>query len=321
MSGPIIAIYVLVFFGVLVIVEGLYLLFFGKAISLDNQVNARLNDLNKTHHHEEALAQLRKTLADGKGSAAVPFHKHLSNMARRAGIQLSAVRIIMIMALLSVFVTLMVMMIGTIGVFPAAILGSAIGILAPYGWLSTAENRRLKLLEEQLPDAVELMVRSLKVGHPITATIAIVATEIADPLATEFALIADEAAYGRDLSDALLNTADRLNLSDMRFLAVAISIQQQSGGNLAEILDGLATIIRARFRLFRRIKTITAEAKWSGTFLSVFPVVGFVGLSILKPDYYAQVHADGLYGPALVVVGLFMIVNFVAMRIITNVKV
>lgn len=321
MTGPVIAIYVLVFFGVLVMVQGLYLLFFGKAASMDNQVNARLNDLNKTHHHEEALAQLRKTLADGKGSAAVPFHKHLSDMARRAGIQLSAGRIIMIMTLLSAFVTLLVMMIGTVGILPATVLGSAIGILGPYGWLSAAEQRRLKLLEEQLPDAVELMVRSLKVGHPVTAAIAIVATEVAEPLATEFALIADETAYGRNIGDALLNASDRLNLSDMRFLAVAISIQQQSGGNLSEILDGLAKVIRARFRLFRRIKTITAEAKWSGTFLSIFPIIGFVALSIFKPDYYAQVQADGIYGPALVIVGLFMIVNFVAMRIITNVKV
>ena len=120
------------------------------------------------------------------------------------------------------------------------------------------------MLEEQLPDAVELMVRSLRVGHPFSSALDIVAKEVPDPLGTEIGVIADEAAYGRDVARSLKALAERLDMQDLRFLAVAVTIQQQSGGNLAEILDGLAKVIRARFKLFRRVKAITAEAKWSG---------------------------------------------------------
>ena len=135
------------------------------------------------------------------------------------------------------------------------------------------EPLALPYLEEQLPDAVELMVRSLRVGHPFSSAIGIVSKEVPDPLGTEFGLIADEAAYGRDVAESLKAFAERMDNQDLRFLAVAVTIQQQSGGNLAEILDGLAKVIRARFKLFRRVKAITAEAKWSGMFLSFFPVV------------------------------------------------
>ena len=100
--------------------------------------------------------------------------------------------------------------------------------------------------------------------------------------------ISDEAAYGRDVGEALKDMAERLDMQDMRFLAVAVTIQQQSGGNLAEILAGLAKVIRARFRLFRRVKAITAEAKWSGKFLSGFPILALIGIQVLEPNYYDE---------------------------------
>ena len=107
--------------------------------------------------------------------------------------------------------------------------------------------------------------------------------EVQDPLASEFGVIADESAFGRDVGEALKAMAERLDMQDLRFLAVAVTIQQQSGGNLAEILMGLAKVIRARFRLFRRVKAITAEAKWSGKFLSAFPLVALVVINMWRP--------------------------------------
>jgi tight adherence protein B len=179
----------------------------------------------------------------------------------------------------------------------------------------------MDLLEEQLPDAIELMVRSLKVGHPFTSAISIVATEVGDPLATEFGIIADEAAYGRDIGEALKDMSDRLDMQDLRFLAVAVTIQQQSGGNLAEILAGLATVIRARFRLFRRVKAITAEAQWSGKFLSGFPLMALVGIQLLDPNYYDNVLDHPYFIPACLVVGVFLTVNLFVMRALVNIKV
>jgi len=165
------------------------------------------------------------------------------------------------------------------------------------------------------------MVRSLRVGHPFSNAISIVSKEIQDPLASEFGVIADEAAYGRDLGEALKDMAERLDMQDLRFLAVAVTIQQQSGGNLAEILAGLAKVIRARFRLFRRVKAITAEAKWSGKFLSGFPLAALVVINLGDPHYYDEVRDHPYFIPACFLVGIFLVLNLFVMRILTNIKV
>ena len=182
-------------------------------------------------------------------------------------------------------------------------------------------RRRLALMEEQLPDAVELIVRSLRVGHPLASAIGIVAKEIADPLGSEMGFIADEAAYGRDVSDSLRALGERSGLQDLRFLAVAVGIQQKSGGNLAEILEGLSKVVRARFKLFRKVKAITAEARWSGVFLSAFPVLALIAINVMEPDYYADVQDTAYFIPAAGVVVGFLIVNVVFMRMMIKIKV
>jgi tight adherence protein B len=202
-----------------------------------------------------------------------------------------------------------------------ALLAIAIGVAAVFFWVSAKANKRMGLIEEQLPDAVELMVRSLRVGHPFTNAISIVSKEIQDPLASEFGVIADESAYGRDVGEALKDMAERLDMQDLRFLAVAVTIQQQSGGNLAEILAGLAKVIRARFRLFRRVKAITAEAKWSGKFLSAFPIVALIVINVSDPNYYDEVMDHPYFIPACFLVGIFLAANLYVMRVLTDIKV
>ena len=134
-------------------------------------------------------------------------------------------------------------------------------------------------------------------------------------------MIADESAYGRDVGEALKDMAERLDMQDLRFLAVAVTIQQQSGGNLAEILAGLAKVIRARFRLFRRVKAITAEAKWSGKFLSAFPILALIVINIGDPHYYDEVRDHPYFIPACFIVAIFLGVNLLVMRALTDIKV
>jgi tight adherence protein B len=110
-------------------------------------------------------------------------------------------------------------------------------------------------------------------------------------------------------------------MQDMRFLAVAVAIQQQSGGNLAEILAGLSRVIRARFRLFRRVKAITAEAQWSGKFLSGFPVAALIFINVSDPHYYDGVRDHPLFIMGCIAVGMFLAANLFVMRILTNIKV
>lgn len=314
-------IYGLIFFGVLVLVEGIYLTVFGRSISLNNRVNRRLEMLDKGGNREEVMEKLRKEMEQHLKARRVPLYSILSTKAQKAAIAFSPKQLIMLMAGLSVL-AFFGLTIGTATSVPVrSAVSVAMGIGGVFTWITMKANKRMALLEEQLPDAIELMVRSLRVGHPFSSAIGIVASEVADPLATEFGVIADEAAYGRDMGEALKDMAERLEMQDLRFLAVAVTIQQQSGGNLAEILDGLAKVIRARFRLFRRVKAITAEAKWSGKFLSGFPVMALIAIQLIKPDYYDEAMAHPYFIPACIAVGGFLVTNLVVMRTLVNIKV
>ena len=314
-------IYGLIFIGVLVLVEGLYLVAFGKSISLNSRVNRRLEMLEKGGPRAEVLDKLRKEMQQHMNNKSIPIYSILAEKAQKAAIAFSPKQLIMIMGGLSV-VAFFGLTIGTTTEFLIRVLISAgIGIGAVYFWIAAKAKKRMSMIEEQLPDAVELMVRSLRVGHPFVSAINTVSKEMADPLGSELGIIADEAAYGRDVADAIEAMAERLDLQDLRFLAVAVGIQQKSGGNLAEILSGLARVIRSRFKLFRKVKAITAEAKWSGMFLSVFPLLALVGINVMQPDYYEEVMESPVFIPAAAVVAVMLGVNVIVMRMMVNIKV
>ncbi|MBZ0124402.1 MAG: type II secretion system F family protein [Roseovarius sp.] len=314
-------IYALIFAGVLALVEGIYLTVFGKSISLNSRVNRRLDMLDKTGNRQEVMEKLRKEMTQHLKARNIPIYSILSSKAQKAAIAFTPKQLIMLMGGLSVL-AFAGLTVGTGTEVPVrAAVSVGIGIGGVFVWINSKAAKRMKLMEEQLPDAIELMVRSLRVGHPFSSAISIVADEVADPLATEFGIIADESAYGRDVGEALKDMAERLDMQDLRFLAVAVTIQQQSGGNLAEILEGLAKVIRARFRLFRRVKAITAEAKWSGNFLSAFPILALVGIQMIKPDYYDEAMNHPLFIPACLTVGGFLVANIFVMRALVNIKV
>ncbi|MFG6582193.1 type II secretion system F family protein [Sulfitobacter sp. 1A12779] len=314
-------IYGLIFIGVLVLVEGLYLVAFGKSISLNSRVNRRLEMLEKGARREEVLDKLRKEMQQHMNAKSIPLYSLLSERAQKAAIAFTPQQLLMIMAGFAALAFLGLTIGTDTSVSVRALMSIAMGVGAVFFWVSHKASKRMAMIEEQLPDAVELMVRSLRVGHPFSNAISIVSKEIQDPLASEFGVIADEAAYGRDLGEALKDMAERLDMQDLRFLAVAVTIQQQSGGNLAEILAGLAKVIRARFRLFRRVKAITAEAKWSGKFLSGFPLAALVVINLGDPHYYDEVRDHPYFIPACFLVGIFLVLNLFVMRILTNIKV
>ena len=314
-------IYAIVFVAVLLVVEGLYLTIFGKSISLNNRVNRRLDLLEKGGGREEVLEQLRKEMSQHMRARNIPLYALLADKAQKANIAFSPPQLILIMMLLSAFAFIGLTFGTEAGVGIRAAVSVAMGVGGVYVWVNSKAKKRLAMIEEQLPDAVELMVRSLRVGHPFSSAIGIVAKEVPDPLGSEFGVIADEAAYGREVSESLKSLAERVDMQDLRFLAVAVTIQQQAGGNLAEILDGLAKVIRARFKLFRRVKAITAEAKWSGMFLSVFPIVALVAINVIQPNYYDDVKDSPMFIPACIAVGVFLVANVIFMRMMVNIKV
>ncbi len=314
-------IYGLIFVAVLALVQGIYLTVFGKSISLNNRVNRRLDMLERGAGREQVLEQLRKEMSQHMKSKSIPLYAILAEKAQKANIAFTPSQLIMVMGILAV-VAFVGLTFATGASFPIRIvLSIGMGVGAVFVWVNNTAKKRLGMIEEQLPEAVELMVRSLRVGHPFTSALQIVAQEVPDPLGSEMGVISDEAAYGRDVGEALKHMAERMDMQDLRFLAVAVTIQQTSGGNLAEILDGLAKVIRARFKLFRRVRAITAEAKWSGMFLSLFPIVALVMINVIQPNYYDDVKETAAFIPACLVVAAFLVVNIFVMKALVNIKV
>jgi len=314
-------IYGAIFVSVLLMIEGLYLVIFGKSIRMNSRVNRRIDLLEKGNDREQVLETLRKEREQHRKSVRIPIMSMISDKAAKANIAFSPKALVMVMVLLGItaFIGLTFMTSASLPV--RAGVSVVMGFGAVYMWLNKKAKARMSLIEEQLPDAVELMVRSLRVGHPFSSAINIVAQEVADPLGSEFGIIADEAAYGMDITESLNKMAETIDMQDLRFLAVAVNIQQKSGGNLAEILAGLAKVIRSRFKLFRRVKAITAEAKWSGMFLSAFPIMALIGINVMQPNYYDAVMETEYFIPAALVVGVFLVTNYVFMKIMVNIKV
>jgi tight adherence protein B len=165
---------------------------------------------------------------------------------------------------------------------PAFGIGLAFGFL-PIGYVLILRNRRFAKFQAGLPSALDLMVSALRAGHSLIAAMGLVARECADPIGCEFRSCFEEQNFGLELKNALDNLINRVPLQDLRIVATAILIQKESGGNLAEVLDKTAHVIRERFRLKRKIATHTAQGRLSGLILSLLPVVTGMALFAVNP--------------------------------------
>ncbi len=314
-------IYAVIFAAVLFLIEGIYLAVFGKSVRLESRVNRRLQLLEKGESRESVMETLRKEREQHTKTLRLPVIGILSKKAAIANIAFTPNALLAVVLLLITIAFVALTFATSANLTMRIIVSIVMGYGAVYVWLSSKAKKRMDLFEEQLPDAVELMVRSLRVGHPFASSVNIVAQEMPDPLGTEFGILVDEANFGADISDSLRKMTERVDVQDLRFLAVAVAIQSQSGGNLAEVLDGLGKVIRSRFKLFRRVNAITAEAKWSGWFLSFFPIIALVAINVLQPDYYDGVENTPVFLPLAIVVVIFLIVNIIFMHMMVNFKV
>ncbi|MEM1162857.1 MAG: type II secretion system F family protein [Pseudomonadota bacterium] len=314
-------IYGLIFVGVLLVVEGLYLIVFGKTLRREKKVNRRLGLLQDGRDTEEVLSILRQEREGSEKTRSTPVIGGLVEKARHANIVISARGLALTLVVLAAVSFLLLTIFTAAPLHIRILIAVVISYFTLSLWLRNKARKRIALFEEQLPDSLDLMVRSLRVGHPVNAAVSIVAREMPDPIGTEFGLIADEATYGMTVNDALDRMAARVPVPDLRFLAIAINIQAQSGGNLAEILDGLSKVIRSRFKLFRKVKAITAEARWSGWFLSIFPVVALLLVQVVDPMYYDRVADHPLFVPGAILTFVLLIANIIFMRLLVNIKV
>jgi tight adherence protein B len=154
-------------------------------------------------------------------------------------------------------------------------------------WLAVQRKRsqRLKQLERQLPDAADLIARALRAGHSFASALGMLAEELADPLGAEFRIVFDEINFGVSMNTALYNITERVPIDDLRYFVIAVLIQRESGGNLAEILGNIGFIIRERLKLFAKVRALSAEGRLSAWILALLPFVVIGVLSVLSPDF------------------------------------
>ncbi len=187
-------------------------------------------------------------------------------------------------------------------------IGLAMGYL-PFLYLIFKKNGRMKKFDAQLPDALDLMARALKAGHAFPGGLQMVAREFDEPIGTEFAKVVEEVNFGVGVEEALRNLANRFDTSsDLKFFSVAVMIQRESGGNLAEILESIARIIRERFKLMGTIRTLSAEGRLSAIILVAIPFFVAFALSIMNPKYITVLITDPI-GKLLVFISLLMMVS------------
>lgn len=315
--------YAALFIGVLLLVEGLYQIVIDVRSGPRAQINRRMKMLESGSDPHQILQALRRKRTQprvGLGQA-LAIGDSLERLITQAGLSLPVGRLLLWQAVFGA------MILAGLGLWtPVPRAAAAIVALAATGglpllYLRALKRRRMKLFGEQLPAALDLLVRSLRVGHPLSAALGVVAQELPDPIGSEFGIVVDEVTYGLDLQEAIDNMNERIDLPDLRYMTVAISIQHNSGGNLAEILAGLSKVIRDRFQMFRKVKAVSAEGRLSAVFLSVFPFVLATLLWLINPTYYSQVADDPMFPFLAGMTVVLLVVNIFVMRWLVNFRV
>jgi tight adherence protein B len=184
-------------------------------------------------------------------------------------------------------------------------------------FLQGVRRKRIARFSEQLPNAIEVIVRGVKVGYPFSSALTLVAREMPDPIGTEFGMTADEIAFGLDVPVALENLFRRVGQEDLLFLIIAISVQNQTGGRLADVLTRLARLIRQRGTLRLKIRALTAEGRLSAVFLTLMPFILTAVISLISPKYFSGLLDHPIFVPALVLgLSLLVVGNIVMYRMV-----
>ncbi len=295
-------------------------------------VNRRMQMVQEGASTQDIISQLRRntrkssTFLGPVGQA----YGHLDYVITQAGLSVPTGRVAVIMgaAVAMLFVSIALSVAGAGldtslslalgGSFAAAVLG---GIGLPYFVITRRMSKRHKAFLRQLPDALDVMVRSLRAGHPVSSAMSLVTTELADPIGTEYGLAVDEMTYGLDLREALENISKRVDVEEFRYVVVAIGIQYETGGNLAELLQSLSRVIRERFRLVQKVRALSGEGRMSAWVLCVLPFAVGTFLLVINPGYYTDVMHDPLFWPGIGSVFGMMLLGILTMIKMVNFRV
>ena len=204
--------------------------------------------------------------------------------------------------------------------FLGVFLSGAGAALMISGILFLMRSRRIGRFSEQLPDIIDIIVRSLRAGHPLPVSLSLVAREMPEPAGGEFTLTCDEITYGREIREALENLYRRIGYEDLSLLVTSISVSHQTGGNLGDILGRLSKMLRERFRMRRKIKSLSSEGRFSAFALSLFPFVMLGILNVISPQYYGDVWGHPVLNLVAGISAILLITGNIVMYKMVNFK-
>lgn len=313
------------FIAVIFAIEGLYYWWISSHGIESKRIERRLESiLNQANGHANRTSILKNRYAQqptfiNKLLFQLPFARKLDNLLLQSGKDWTLSKLFQY-SCYAFLITLTIAWTLRLNVVFMLVVSLFIAFLPLY-LVMTARNKRLKKIEEQLPEAIDAICRSLKAGHAFTSAFGLVADELADPIASEFRITMEENNLGVYINDAMQNLARRAPITDLRYFVIAVLIQRETGGNLAEILNSISLIIRERFKLIGHIRVLSAEGKMSAWILGLLPfgILGAIGIT--SPKYLSILFEDSngqkllFMGLAMMFFGIMWMRNIIKIRI------
>lgn len=315
---------ILAFVAVVLFIEGAYLVWNSYKGPEAQRIEKRLRAMSAGAHEGENLSIIKKRLLAESPELdrlllQIPRIHHVDRLLLQSGLNLNVAGFLWLtlMGALAGFI------LATLANFPLAaiiVAGLAAGALPLY-YVLNAKHKRLVLLEQQLPDALDLMGRALRAGHAFPGAMKMIADEMPEPVAGEFRITFDELNYGISLQDALQNMATRLPSDDLRYFVIAVLIQRETGGNLTELLDSISALIRARLKLLGTVRVLSAEGRLSAWILGLLPFVIAFYINIVNPRLMSMLWTDPVGLKMVWVVLVMMLIGAYWMRRIIRIHV
>ena len=322
---------VCIFGAVVLLVEAVVRWLVGSRVE-GRAINLRLKMIGRGRSHGDTMNLLRRAssaVPEGLPTPIDRLARKFERMLIQAQLTIPTGRLMLIIVIAPVaifFLILMLMATANMGisfgrlVMTAAFAG-AVGAALPLMFLNFRATRTRKKMQEQFPVALDVFVRGLRAGHPIAAALDLLTVEMPDPVGSQFGLVVDEVTYGAELRDALQNMAERWDLDDMRMFVVSLSVQNETGGNLAEILENLSKVIRERQSMFMKVRALSSEGRMTAVMLTVLPIFTFSMLFIANPAFFLDVAEDPWFVPGFVILLLLYLTGFFTIRKMVDLKV
>jgi tight adherence protein B len=316
---------VLVFVTVLLMIEGLYLLWRSykgpEARKIEKRLQAFSAAIDRTSQaHLAKERMLSEVPWLQRMLLTLPRAHRLDRFILQAGLEWTVSSFLLTCGVLGVFAFFATMWMARQPVLPALAAGIGAAML-PVLYLQHQRSRRLARMEKQLPEALDLVTRALRAGHSFASGVQMIGDEMADPIASEFRMVADEVNFGVSLQQALTNLSVRVPLTDLRYFVVAVLIQRDSGGNLTEVLSNLSRLIRDRLKLLARVRVLSAEGRLSAWILGLMPFALAALMNVFNPAFMSPLWTDPIGQTALRWMLALMLVGIVLLRKIVKIRV